>query len=205
LVAGLMKTNNRILIGVVVIAVIVLFVFFGWQKEQISFSDGVDKINALWSKNGLAGSSIDELSQKNTSLGKLDVLNNQLLLFQSSLKDYEQSDEVKALNDFTEIQLYVVEELKLALKIKQAKNELDSVSEGDFCLYFGQLNSLGENTILLNQQMKTVNEAIYSFSEDHSVFVGESNLESFLVNESDFNLIITENQAALENLKKACK
>ncbi len=200
-----MKTNNRILIGVVVIAVIVLFVFFGWQKEQISFSDGVDKINALWSKNGLAGSSIDELSQKNTSLGKLDVLNNQLLLFQSSLKDYEQSDEVKALNDFTEIQLYVVEELKLALKIKQAKNELDSVSEGDFCLYFGQLNSLGENTILLNQQMKTVNEAIYSFSEDHSVFVGESNLESFLVNESDFNLIITENQAALENLKKACK
>jgi len=199
-----MEIDNRVLIGIAVIGVAGLFIFFGGQKEQISFSDGVSKVNGLWVESGFSRDSLSELNQSQTSSEQLDSLDSELLLFKDSLSEYDQDKDVDALRDFVEIQLYFVEELKLAFKIKRIKNELGEATEGDVCLYYDELNALGENTILLNQQLKIMNEAIYSFSEEYPEFLDESNLEFLLVNELDFDSVITENQEILGQLKEAC-
>jgi len=200
-----MEVDNRLLVAVAVIVIIVvLFVFFGEQKKQISFSEGINKVNGLWVESGFTSGSLNELSQSQISLEQLNVLNGELILFQDSLSGYKQSQSVEALKDYVEIHLYVVEELKLALKIKNTKHELETASEDDICFHYNELNALGENTILLNQQMKTVNEAIYFFSEEHPDFLDESNFESLLVDASDFDSIIAENHAVLEQLREAC-
>ncbi len=199
-----MEIDNRILVAVVVIAIVVLFVFFGGQEEQISFSDGVSKVNDLWTESGFDRSSLRDLGQSQVALEQLNALESELVFFQDSLSEYKQDKGVEALSDFIEIQLYVVEELKLALKINNAKNELVNATEEDVCSYFYELNVLGENTILLNEQMRIVNEAVLSFSENYPEFLDESNLESLLVDDSDFDSVILENQEVLEQLKEAC-
>lgn len=199
-----MEIDNRVLAGAfVVVLVVVLFVFIG-QREKISFSDGVLQVNDLWGKNGFEQSSVSDSDQEEISLEQLNALNDDLLLFEGSLSGFEQDGDVEALRDFVEVQLYLVEELKLALEIRDSKSELEQATGDDVCFYYDELKALAENTILLNQQMKIVNETIYSFSEEHPDFISQSNLESLLVVETDFDSIIAENQEILGQLKEAC-
>ena len=200
-----MNIDNRVLVVVfVVLFIAVLFVFFIGQKERISFSEGVQEVNGLWVKNGFESGSFGGSEQKEISLEQLNALNGDLLLFEGFLDGFEQNNDVRALRDFVGIHLYVVEELKLALEIRKAKLELEKVADEDICFYFNDFKTLGENTILLNQQMGVVNDLIYSFSEEHSEFVNQSNLDSLIVDDAYFDLITHENQVILEQLKEVC-
>ncbi|MBU2100147.1 hypothetical protein KKB11_02865, partial [Candidatus Micrarchaeota archaeon] len=179
------------------------FVFFGSQKE-IFFVDGVKEVDGFWLDAGFSRDVLSDLSQSQASLEKLDALEDKLVLFRDSLKGYKQTEDVKALSAFVEVQLYAVEELRLALKVSFVKAGLEAASGDDVCLFSDELNELGENTILLNEQMKLMNESVYVFSDDFPGFVNDSGLDRFLVNELDFDETISENKEILLQLKEAC-
>jgi hypothetical protein len=197
--------NNKIFIvlGVAVLLVAVYLIFF--QQKTTSFSDGVKEINSLWEKNNVNPSYLVSGSIAFSS-SDLDALNDDLIAFQNSLNELKQTEETEALKDFTEIHLALVEELDLALKIKE-KNDLlktKSITGENMCANKEDLQFVGEKTIALNEKISFVNELIYAFNELHPGLEEKANLTAFLVDSSGFSQAKFDNEIALSELKRLC-
>ncbi len=201
--------NNTIIAGAAVIIILaaVYFVFFQQgEKEDLTFSDGVKQINSLWEKNGVDSSYLTGNSSAEFSVSDLEALNDDLTLFQESLSDYKETKDTGALEDFTEIHLMLVDELVLALEVKNTKDalEAENISEVNLCANKTDLKSLGEKTIELNEKMRLVNKLIYAFNELHSGFEEKANLGAFIADETGFSETEYLNEVVLEELERLC-
>ena len=193
-------------IGVLLVIVIVYFVFFS-QPKQLTFSEGIKEINGLWVKNNVDSSYlISSDSSIKFSVSDLEALDADLLGFQESLAELEQTKDAEALNDFVEIHLLLVDELVLALEVKEKNDALKSagVTSSNMCSYKDDLKFVGENTILLNEKMSNVNDLVNAFDEVHPGFKEQANLTAFIVDDSGFAQIKLENENALDELERVC-
>ncbi len=202
--------DSKVFAGLIVLIVLAGFylVFFSEQKkETISFSDGVNEINALWQKNNVNPDYLINDSQEiKFSSGDLEGLYDDLTVYQSSLDEMQETKDIEALKDLIEIHLLLADELNLALKIKEKKDLLESknINGSSLCENKTDLEFIGKNTLLLNQKMHSVNELIYAFNELHSGFEEKANLVSFLADETSFSSTELENQTVLNELERIC-
>ncbi|MBU2475959.1 hypothetical protein KKG83_00650, partial [Candidatus Micrarchaeota archaeon] len=169
------------------------------------FSEGVKQINGLWEKNKVNSAYLSSSdSELKFSSSDLDALSDDLIEFKNSLNDLKKTEDVEALKDFTEIHLLLVDELDLALKLKEKNDSLGEITGDNLCLNKTDLMFVGEKTIELNNKMAQVNELVYAFNELHSGFEEQANLASFIVDASNFSQTKLENELALQELERLC-
>ncbi|MFH1695808.1 MAG: ATP-dependent metallopeptidase FtsH/Yme1/Tma family protein [Candidatus Micrarchaeota archaeon] len=201
--------NAKAIGGIIVVLVVVIavyFVFFSQNQEQeLTFSEGVKQINGLWEKNKVNSAYLSSSdSELKFSSSDLDALSDDLIEFKNSLNDLKKTEDVEALKDFTEIHLLLVDELKLALELKEKNDFLGEITGDNLCLNKTDLMFVGEKTIELNNKMAQVNELVYAFNELHSGFEEQANLASFIVDASNFSQTKLENELALQELERLC-
>lgn len=201
--------NAKAIGGIIVVLVVVIavyFVFFSQNQEQeLTFSEGVKQINGLWEKNKVNSAYLSSSdSELKFSSSDLDALSDDLIEFKNSLNDLKKTEDVEALKDFTEIHLLLVDELDLALKLKEKNDSLGEITGDNLCLNKTDLMFVGEKTIELNNKMAQVNELVYAFNELHSGFEEQANLASFIVDASNFSQTKLENELALQELERLC-
>ncbi|MFH1664353.1 MAG: hypothetical protein ABH986_06155 [archaeon] len=202
--------NTKVIALIVAVVLVgVLWIVFGQgqEKKEITFSDGVKEINSLWEKNKVDSSFLVSSSAAiSFSSSDLEALKNDLTAFQNSLNDFKQSDETETLKDFTEIHLILVDEMELALQLKEANDRLSAkeITGANLCSNKTDLQFVGTNTILLNEKMHSVNELIYAFNEVHPGLEEEANLASFIADETFFSQAKLENETVLSELERLC-
>ncbi|MBU2100994.1 hypothetical protein KKB11_07225, partial [Candidatus Micrarchaeota archaeon] len=200
---------SKAIAGILVVLVVlvgVYFVFFSQNQEQeLTFSEGVKQINGLWEKNKVNSAYLSSSdSELKFSSSDLDALSDDLIEFKNSLNDLKKTEDVEALKDFTEIHLLLVDELKLALELKEKNDFLGEITGDNLCLNKTDLMFVGKKTIELNNKMAQVNELVYAFNELHSGFEEQANLASFIVDASNFSQTKLENELALQELERLC-
>lgn len=201
--------NSKLIagIGIIIVLSAVYVLFFNQKTETIVFSDGITEIDGLWEKNKVNSAFLLNNSiELEFSESDLKALNDDLISFQDSLAEMQQTKDVEALTDFTEIHLLLVDELSLVLKTKKVSDELNEkeINGSNLCLNKTELKLVGENTILLNEKIHKLNELIYAFDELHSGFQKQANLGSFIVDESGFSQTKLENETVLNELERLC-
>lgn len=202
--------NKKVIavIGVLIL-IVILFVFLNQkeEKKELTFSEGIKEINSLWEKNKVNSSYlINDSTELKFSSSDLESLKEDLIFFQDSLDSFKSTEETTALEDFVEIHLLLVDELDLALKVKEVQDKLSGkeINGDNLCENKSDLKFLGENTILLNDKMHSVNKLIYAFNEIHSGFEEKANLSSFIADESAFSETELENELVLGELERLC-
>jgi len=202
-----MNNKNIIaVIAVVAVLAVLYFVFFQQaEKKELTFSDGFAQINSLWEKNNVNSSYLTGASAE-FSVSDLEALNDDLTAFQSSLSDYKETKDTKALEDFTQIHLMLVDELVLALEVKDLKDavEAENISAVNLCANKSDLKDLGEKTLELNEKMRSVNTLIYAFNDAYSGFEEKANLGAFIADETGFSETEYANNVVLDELERLC-
>jgi len=198
--------NSKIIagIGILVVLIAVYFIFFSEQKQSsISFSEGVTEINSLWQKNNVNSSYLLGTTELSFSASDLESLDSDLREFRDSL---DNTTETESLKDFTEIHLMLVDELVLALELKETNDKLKSktITGDNLCENKTDLLFVAQKTIELNEKMLSVNELVYAFNEMHSGLEEEANLTSFIADDSGFSQTKLENEIVIDELESAC-
>ncbi len=202
--------NSKLIavIAVIIVVIAVYFLFFSGQEKQLSFGDGTKEINSLWEKNEVNPAYVIDDSVIAFSESNLESLDNDLLLFQSSLNESNETKDISALKDFTEIHLLLVDELLLAVQLKQVKARIESsggITADNLCSKKDDLTFLGEKTIELNNKMHKINELVYAFNEIHPGFEEQANLAGFIANENSFSETELENTILVNEIQRVCQ
>jgi len=199
--------NKALFLG---LTLLLVFSFMGCpeqKKEEKTFSDGLTEINVLWEKNNVDSSYlVSNNSSIEFSVSDLEALNTDLINYQESLDDFKQDEEVQALKDFTEIHLLLVDELVLALEVKEVNDGMASeeINGDNLCSFKQDLKFVAENTIELNEKMKKVNDLVYAFNEVHPGLVEEANLTGFIADTTSFSQTELDFEIVLEELERLC-
>lgn len=201
--------NSMIIAGIVVIAIIAVAVYLLFSMEtgrELSFKDGLNEVNSLWEKNEVEPLNVlDEEKINLLSEEKLESLYNDLKDYKENLKQFNQTQDVKALNSYIDIQLLLVEELRMAKEIKEDSLKLSGLeTDAEVCANLSEITSLSNKTTELNNKMLSINNEINSFIDSYPEQAEESLIINFLANETTINDTKEYNESFLNDLKEAC-
>ncbi|MBU1120896.1 MAG: hypothetical protein ABIE23_02265 [archaeon] len=201
--------KSMMIAGIVVIAVIAVAIYLFLPKEgvekELSFGEGLNEINSIWSKNNISPGSLKyEADLDKIDASSLNSLKDDLISFKSSLSSFSQTNEVQALDNLIEVELDLIDASVSRKKVSSGMAFLDSIEyDADkMCENLPKVEGIVEDIEEGFTQTNSYNDKLLLFSQENPPESTQAGLQELNTNVTEQK--IKDLKDSLSNLKVSC-
>lgn len=191
------------------VSVLLVSVFFfsgcteaiGLGSSSVSFSDGVDSLNAVFEENGIQLDVFMEVEAlaaiEDSSFDAIDA----------ELEELKNSFTLQELKDLSDVYLVLSEQYKIRSDLSKHIMSVNALEEDTLegqCAQLPEFDLLVEKTQAVVDSYSKLNQKIASFTTNYPVEAGEAYLEIYETDEEEAFEGFTETKEAVDALKESC-